>query len=451
MQLSSLLPSSPLSLLLTVTFLVVSYYVYLVVNVAILQPYRRYRILASQGIKGPPFKPLIGDLLMIRHYSNTYRRLEMGEDKRAMYGLNWQFLLGPFNLLTLSDPDYVLAAWKTQHTANYHKGVFAKSRTHPHTHWATLTSHARFTPQRWHTSGLFASSEHQLTPAHTLCARSSVVSGMLGSLFGPNSLVIIDNPAHARHRKMTAPAFHHARLAQMCSIMIQETANKIGEVAAAAAASEAGHTTVELHAFFIGLTFRIIISSAFGNSLEAIPDAGEIIHHALSVTMPIMQKRQLALINYIPILRSLPILGKTESDAGKKAMEEVTMQMVQQRRAGASHSNCDGDDLLDILINARDPETGEGFSDEQIRSDAMTYVLAGHETTSSLMCWVMRDLIQRPALYQQCREEVERVTNGGPLETSHLASLTLIDACVHESVACSSIPRIFSASTTHSG
>ena len=264
---------------------------------------------------------------------------------------------------------------------------------------------------------------------------------MLGSLLGNNSLVIIDNPAHGKHRKMISPAFHYARLAQLVPIMIGETAHKIDDVVASfPAASSDPHLTVELHSFFIALTFRIIMSSSFGNSLDIVPSASSVIHHALSVTMPIMQKRQLALVNYIPLIRHLPILGKTEGDRGKRDMEDVVMQMVQLRRAGQSHANCEGNDLLDILLEARDPQTGEGFDDAQIRSDAMTFVLAGHETTSSLMTFVMRDLLLRPEVYRQCREEVERVTGGGPLMKEHLPALTLIDACIHESVAPPPIP-----------
>ena len=48
------------------------------------------------------------------------------------------------------------------------------------------------------------------------------------------------------------------------------------------------------------------------------------------------------------------------------------------------------------------------------------------------MTFVIRDLTLRPQLWRQCREEVERVTAGGPLLAHHLASLTLIDACIHE-------------------
>ena len=388
--------SSLLSAAFTVAFLVLSYYVYLFINHAILLPYIRHRQLNAQGIGSPPFKPLIGDLLRLRHYSNMYARLQFGDDLRKLYGLNFHFMLGPFNLVSLADPDYVLAAWKTQHQ-HYYKGV--------------------------------------------------IVQTMLGSLLGSNSLVIIDNPAHGKHRKMIAPAFHYAKLSQLTSIMIDETARKIDEVVQSLPSGPSpGPQYVELHAFFIALTFKIIMSSSFGNSLEAIPSASAKIHHALTVTLPILQKRQLALIEYMPIISRLPILGKTEKEKGKKDMEDVVMEMVQQRRAGKSHSLCEGNDLLDILLEARDPHTGEGFDDLQIRSDAMTFVLAGHETTSSLMTYVMRDLVLRPAVYRECREEVERVTGGGPLLREHLPALTVIDACIHESASSFSHTRLVLAS-----
>ena len=199
---------------------------------------------------------------------------------------------------------------------------------------------------------------------------------MLGSLFGLNSVIIIDNPLHQIHRKMMAPAFHYAKLSSMVSIMIHQSAKRVEELLSAL--SPTNPTTIELHSFFIELAFRIIMASSFGNSLETIPTASSTIHHALTVTLPIMQKRQLALVEYFPVLSSLPILGKTEADAGKKAMEEMVMRMVQERKAGKSHSNCEGNDLLDILINARNPDTGEGFNDIQIRSDCMVHTTHSH-------------------------------------------------------------------------
>ena len=151
MEWSALLPStSPVTLLFTLLFLALSYPLSLFLYHAILLPYHRHRQLSAQGLKGPPFKPLIGDLLMIRRYSDDFARLKMGEDNRRDYGKNFHFMLGPFNMLSLGDPDYVLAAWKTQnqhyskvtqHTLRHHSTApphhhctsLDPSHSHPHT------------------------------------------------------------------------------------------------------------------------------------------------------------------------------------------------------------------------------------------------------------------------------------------------------------------------------
>ena len=372
-------PSSILSTVTTALLLVVLSYIlyslYRILDSIVLQPYTRYRILKQQGVNGPTFYPLIGNLLMVRDYSNRNARLRMGGDQRAVYGPLWQFMLGPFNMLSMADPDYVLAAWKTQRPS-YDKGVFVKT--------------------------------------------------MVGSFLGMQSILVNDEDVHSVNRKMIAPAFHYSKLQSMVKIMSERT-----EAAIAALTAQSPHV-IELHDWFLRLTFDILLACAFGTSLDILPHAAQTIHHALVSTLPAMQKRQLTLVEYVPLLRHLPILYKPEIDRGKAEVERIVIEMIQQRRSGQSHSVCEGDDLLDILLHARHPETGAGFDDDQIRSDAVTFVLAGHETSSSLMTFVMRDLSLRPQLWQQCREEVERVTGGGPLLAHHLASLTLIDACIHE-------------------
>ena len=379
---SMLASSDPASLTSTIktTLLIlvlsyVGYQLYRLVDLLIIRPYTMRRVLIQQGLRAPPFIPLLGNLLMLRDYSNRNARLQMGHEQRAKYGPLWHFLLGPFNMLTMADPDYVLAAWKTQR-AMYDKGVFAKT--------------------------------------------------MIGTFLGQQSILVNDEDVHSVNRKMIAPAFHYATLRHQVALMVEHTEKALAKLAAESP------QTIDLHHFFLQVTFDILLACAFGSSLQLLPHAAQTIHDALTLTLPALQKRQLTLVEYIPLVRHLPILYKPEIVKGKAVLERVVQEMIQQRRCGLSHSQCNGDDLLDILLHARHPETGEGFDDDQIRSDAVTFVLAGHETTSSLMTFVARDLTLRPQLWRQCREEVEQVTGGGPLEAHHLASLTLIDACVHE-------------------
>ena len=439
-------PTSYIAAILYIVVCIVVYYLYCLLDYLVVQPYRRYLVLKRQHIRGPSFVPIIGNILTMRHYAQTDQILSMCRDLATKHGAVMQWMLGPFNVLQLSDPDYVLAAWKTQHS-HYHKGIMAQS--------------------------------------------------FIGPLLGPLSMVLVDEPIHGKNRKMLAPAFHYSHLQSMVSIMVDETNRAIdqllagasdgssgggggggssgssggsssgssggngssgshgssasGSVSDSSSGSEDGSSggkaglagvavcasggvaVVEVHKLFTALSLSIIMSSSFGDSLQHIEDAQAVIYTALTSVLTLMQSRSLSMVSHTPFVRSLPILGKVESDRGKAAMEAVVMAMVRDRKAGRSHSLCDGADLLDRLLEARDPETGDTLDEEQIRSDAMTFVLAGHETTSSLMTWVMRDLIRRPHTFTQCRDEVERCTQGRPLTAQHLPELTLIDACIHES------------------
>ena len=321
------------STLLYVFLLLLCYPLYTFLNYSLIQPYRRCRILRSQHIRGPSFVPFLGQIPLLNDFVNRDAILEFGPHMVQRYGHVCQYFLGPWIVLQLSDVDYVLAAWKTQHS-HYHKGLFTKT--------------------------------------------------MMAPLLGMESLVLVDEPTHGRNRRMIAPAFHFTHLQQMTSIMQQETLTAIEQLLPTTPSSPTSPMVeVELHKWFIDLALSIILASSFGSSLALHPEARDVIYNALTVVLRLMQTRSLMLVSHFPIIRDLPILGKTETDRGKAEMERVVMQMVKDRREGRSHSQCQGQDLLDILLSARD-EKGEGFTDEQIRADAMTFVLAGTSSCASL-------------------------------------------------------------------
>ena len=321
-------PTSPWTLLSYSALALLAYLLYHVLQFGLLQPLRRHLLLLRSGVKGPTFVPFLGHILAFNAYFSTSRFLEWGRDYIRQHGDPFQYHIGPFTIVHTADPDVILSAWKTQH-GYYHKGVFAKT--------------------------------------------------MLGPLLGPNSLVLIDEPQHGTNRVMLSPAFHFAHLRSMTSIMVDETVAAIQQLFTPSPSSDTSSPSppsssssssvrVELHRWFTDLSLTVIVTSSFGNSLSHIPDAKTIIHHSLTVVLDLMQMRSLSTVGQIPIIRDLPILGKVETERGRAQLQAVVQQMVRDRRAGRSHSSCEGRDLLDLLLSARDERTGEAFSDEQVRS-----------------------------------------------------------------------------------
>jgi cytochrome P450 len=182
------------------------------------------------------------------------------------------------------------------------------------------------------------------------------------------------------------------------------------------------------------LTLSIIASSAFGQSFETIPGEKESISQIFNEVKDVVAYRTLRLINQVEFLDQLPFWGKQIIDKGSKKLNEFVDQAIANRRSGKSRSLCSGQDILDLLLSAID-EKGEPFSDQQIRDEALTFVLAGHETTGNLMTWTLHILMTHENVLQACREEVDRVLPNGIIPTfEHMANLQVIEAVLYETL-----------------
>jgi cytochrome P450 len=140
------------------------------------------------------------------------------------------------------------------------------------------------------------------------------------------------------------------------------------------------------------------------------------------------------MITLIPIVSKLPFWRKDIVDRGTREMSTFVDQIIADRRQGRSQSLCAGADLLDLLLSAVDDQ-GQTFTDQEIKDQALTFVLAGHETTSNLMLWVMYELMNNPSVYQACQDEVDRILPNQLIPTSeHLNNLSIIEAVIHETL-----------------
>jgi unspecific monooxygenase len=97
----------------------------------------------------------------------------------------------------------------------------------------------------------------------------------------------------------------------------------------------------------------------------------------------------------------------------------VAMLMAERRAAGKSEG-APARDLFDLMGDARDPETGEAFTDDQLGDQIATMILAGHETTATALFWALYLLALDPAIQQQVATEVQGATVNGALDIEQL-------------------------------
>ncbi|KAK7217027.1 hypothetical protein V2G26_005030 [Clonostachys chloroleuca] len=114
-------------------------------------------------------------------------------------------------------------------------------------------------------------------------------------------------------------------------------------------------------------------------------------------------------------------------------MHSIADDIIQYRRQNPT----DKKDLLNAMINGKDPKTGEGMRDELIAANMQTFLIAGHETTSGLLSFAFMNMLLKPETYFAAREEVDRVIGKENVQAKHLKELHYIEAVLREALRLS--------------
>jgi cytochrome P450/NADPH-cytochrome P450 reductase len=135
-------------------------------------------------------------------------------------------------------------------------------------------------------------------------------------------------------------------------------------------------------------------------------------------------------------LTRLPMLERLRKDpadylADIDTMNHLVDEVIRQRRENPTESN----DLLNLMLTAEDPDTGEQLDDLNIRQQVLTFLVAGHETTSGLLTFTLYLLMRHPHVLAQAYAEVDRVLPGDTKPGyRHLAQLDVIERVLKESL-----------------
>ncbi|KAK6375733.1 hypothetical protein LTS17_007555 [Exophiala oligosperma] len=111
-------------------------------------------------------------------------------------------------------------------------------------------------------------------------------------------------------------------------------------------------------------------------------------------------------------------------------MLKVATDLVKQRR----ENPVDKKDLLNAMLYNKDPKTGENLTEECIAYNMITFLIAGHETTSGLLSFVFYELLKNPEAYRKAQEEVDRVVGDETVTYQHLSKLEYLNAILRETL-----------------
>ncbi|MER2192647.1 MAG: bifunctional cytochrome P450/NADPH--P450 reductase [Solibacillus sp.] len=108
----------------------------------------------------------------------------------------------------------------------------------------------------------------------------------------------------------------------------------------------------------------------------------------------------------LSIQNKLMLITKRQLNYDIQSMYSTVDQIIAERRAGKSEGQ---DDLLSHMLSSKDPQTGEALDDENIRYQMITFLIAGHETTSGLLSFAFYYLLKNPDKLKKAQEEVDRL------------------------------------------
>jgi len=216
-----------------------------------------------------------------------------------------------------------------------------------------------------------------------------------------DSLLTANGEAWQRQRRLLQPAFHHAHIAGFARQMTAATAAMLSDWRPRAANGEVLDVASEM----MRLTYTIVGRTLF--SAEVGGDAGTI-ERAMEVILPHTFGRLGRVVNWPDWV---PTPGNRTFRKALRAIDGVVYRIIEQHRAAQSAGGPDGD-LLSMLLRIRDPETGAGFDDTQLRNETITFLLAGHETTANALTWTFHLLSRHPGVEARLREELDDVLGG---------------------------------------
>ena len=230
-------------------------------------------------------------------------------------------------------------------------------------------------------------------------------------------LLTAEGEMHLRQRRLVQPAFHRTRIAAYAgamsgAAMARQSKWRDGEV-------------LDANRAMMMITLDIVAATLFNADVGA--ESTEI----GSALDDVFESFTLGYGPLTPLLDLIPSAKKRRFLAGKKRMDATIDRIIGERRTSGE----DTGDLLSMLLHATDTEgDGTGMSDQQLRDEAITLFIAGHETTANALTWTWLLLARSPAAERALHEEVDRVLGDRLPTIDDLPQLPMTRAIVAESM-----------------
>ncbi len=230
-------------------------------------------------------------------------------------------------------------------------------------------------------------------------------------------LLTSEGDFHLRQRRLAQPAFHRQRLAGYAEAM--------SAYAARTRERWRDGAVVDIHQEMMRLTLDIVAKTLFDADVKA---EAQDIREALNTFMSMFNRLNSPLAEW---LDRLPLASNKRFWDARARLDAIIYRIINERRS----SGQDRGDLLSMLLHAQDVEgDNTRMTDMQLRDEAVTIFLAGHETTANALTWTWYLLSQNPAIEEKLHAEIETVLGERLPTFDDLPRLKYTEAVLAESM-----------------
>jgi cytochrome P450 len=260
--------------------------------------------------------------------------------------------------------------------------------------------------------------KHILQDNNRNYVRNTFFNGIMKLILQDN-LFTTDGDDWLSRRRLMQPSFHRQHISGFGDIMTDSVGQMLDQWDARSTSQplDVDHEMMELTLRVAGRSLFSVDLVGQSNELgEAFTTLSKFIDYRLNTPFP-------------PPLW-VPTAINRRYKAALKLLDETIYKMIRERRASGE----DAGDLLSMLLNAKDADTGEMMSEEQARNEVVTLMFAGHETTAAALSWALYFLSQHPEAEAKLLAELSQVLGGRTATVADLPNLKYTRMVVDETL-----------------
>jgi len=240
---------------------------------------------------------------------------------------------------------------------------------------------------------------------------------ILRPFLGDYSVLLLDGAEHLRQRRLLLPPFHGERMLAYADLMREVTLAEIERWPRG--------TAFPVHPSMQEITLEVIMRAVFG--MESGPR-----HDEMRATLKqILEEGSQSILVFLPFLQ-FNLGGLTPYARFRRRMDVIDRLLFDEIAERRANGNGEGrSDILSLLLQVVD-EDGKPMTQQELRDELLTLLVAGHETSATSLAWIFYYLLKDRSLLDDVRRELRDVAGHGPVRADQVKELRLLDATVKE-------------------